>query len=223
MSFNDAKLLAAFGSSISWSYNWGASESGSLNGVEFVPMMWGLNDVSSFASKVGSATHVLSFNEPDLGEQANIDPANAAKQHIAGMKSLVGKVKIGSPAITNGAGTSPLMGIDWLNQWFKECAGQCPVDFVAFHWYATADSIDYFKKHVADVIAAAQANGVNKVWLTEFAPAGSAADQASFMKEAVAFLESTPAVERYAGFMASSNTLLSGTSLNSVGAAYAGM
>ena len=184
-------------------------------------MMWGLNQVSGFASQVGSATHVLSFNEPDLAAQSNIDPKTAATQHIAGMKSLAGKVQIGSPAVTNGDSTSPLMGLPWLNQWFKDCAGQCPVDFVAFHWYAGADQIDYFKTYVNSVIAAAAANGVSKVWLTEFAPSGSAAAQATFMQEAVAFLDSTAAVERYAGFMASDGALLSGSSLNSVGSAYA--
>lgn len=185
-------------------------------------MMWGLNDVSSFASKAGSATHVLSFNEPDLGEQANIDPKTAAEKHISGMKDLVGKVKIGSPAVTNGDSQSPLMGIPWLNKWFEECAGACPVDFVAFHWYATADSFDYFKQHVQDVVDAAAAQGINKVWLTEFKPEGSADAQAAFMKEAVPYLDSHPAVERYAAFMASEGTMLTSGKLNSLGSAYAG-
>lgn len=183
--------------------------------------MWGQNDVSSFASSVGSATHVLSFNEPDLAAQSNIDPATAAKLHKQGMASLVGKVEIGSPAITNGAGTSPLMGVDWLDQFFKECGTSCPVDFVAYHWYATADSIDYFKQHTQDVINVAAKYGVSKVWLTEFQPSGTADAQAAFMKEAVPFLDSTPAVERYAAFMASDGALLSGGSLNAVGSAYA--
>ncbi len=221
ISFNDASLVSKFGSSVSWAYNWASTESESLS-VDYVPMMWGLNDVSNFASKVGSATHVLSFNEPDLGEQANIDPATAATKHIEGMKGLGSNVQIGSPAVTNGDSQSPLMGIPWLNKWFEACAGNCPVDFVAFHWYATADSFDYFKQHVEDVVAAAAAQGINKVWLTEFQPAGSPEAQASFMKQAVEYLDSNPAVERYAAFMASEGTMLTGGSLNALGSAYAG-
>ena len=134
------------------------------------------------------------------------------------MKSLVGKVKIGSPAVTNGGGT---MGIQWLNDFFTACAGQCNIDFVAFHWYDSASNFAYFEKHVNDVITAANNNGVAKVWLTEFAPSGSADAQASFMKQAVEFLDSNTSVERYAAFMASPDTLLSGTSLNTIGSAYA--
>ena len=217
ISFNDASLVSAFGSSVSWAYNWASTESGKLD-VEYVPMMWGRNDVAGFADKVGSATHVLSFNEPDLGAQANIDASTAAKLHQQGMASLVGKVKIGSPAVTNGAGD---MGTGWLDAFFTACGGSCGVDFVAYHWYATADSFDYFKQHTEDVIAVAAKYGISKVWLTEFEPSGSDDAQASFMKQAVAYLDSNPAVERYAAFMASDGTMLTGGSLNSVGSAYA--
>lgn len=222
ISFNDASLVAAFGNSVSWSYNWASTESGNLDGVEYVPMMWGTNSVSNFASQVGSATHVLSFNEPDLSSQSNIDPVTAAKLHVQGMQSLVGKVQIGSPAVTNGAGTSPAMGVDWLSQFFKACGSDCPVDFVAYHWYAGSGDIAYFKQHTQDIINVANQNGVSKVWLTEFQPTdGDASAQAAFMQEAVAFLESTAAVERYAAFMASDGTMLTGNSLNTVGKAYA--
>ncbi|KAK5949850.1 hypothetical protein OHC33_009035 [Knufia fluminis] len=220
ISFNDASLVSAFGSAVSWSYNWGATAPGTIgNGVEFVPMMWGRNDVDSFASKVGSATHVLSFNEPDLAEQAGIDAQTAADLHKQGMADLVGKVQIGSPAVTNGANG---MGVDWLDAFFTACGKDCPVDFVAYHWYATADSIDYFEKHTQDVIDVANKYGISKVWLTEFKPEGSADAQAAFMKQAVPFLDGKAEVERYAAFMASEGTMLTGGKLNSLGSAYAG-
>lgn len=222
ISFNDASLVSAFGNSVSWAYNWAATESGNLGGVEYVPMMWGKDNVDSFASTVGSATHVLSFNEPDLGEQANIDPQTAATLHKQGMQDLVGKVQIGSPAVTNGNSDSPPMGVKWLTQFFTACGKDCPVDFVNMHWYAGAENFDYFKQCVDDVVTVAQNNGISKVWVTEFAPSGSADAQASFMKQAVAYLDGNAAVERYAAFMASDGTLLSGKSLNSVGSAYAG-
>lgn len=138
------------------------------------------------------------------------------------MNPLAGQVQIGSPAVTNGAGTNPLMGIDWLNAWFEACNGECKVDFVAFHWYDSASNMAYFQSHVQDVITAAKANGVSKVWLTEFGATGSDSDVANFVSQAVEFLESTDAVERYAYFMCSDGILIDGTSISSpVGAAYA--
>lgn len=229
LSYNDASLTNAFsGKGITWAYNWAAGPGGSiLPGVEFVPMLWGQNSVSAWSGAAAQAIangakHALSFNEPDHTEQANMDPSTAAKSHIANMNPLAGQVAIGSPAVTNGAGTSPLMGIDWLSAWFKACGGQCKVDFVAFHWYDSASNFAYFKKHVQDVIDLAAANGVGKVWLTEFGATGSDSDVASFIQQATSFLDSTPAVDGYAYFMVQNGILVNGNSLSSLGTAYAG-
>ena len=190
-------------------------------------MCWGLSSTGSFAAAASSAIasgskHVLSFNEPDLAAQSNIDPATAAKNHIQYLNPFSGSAEIGSPAVTNGAGTSPLMGIDWLNTFFTDCAGQCKVDFVAFHWYGDASNVADLKAHTQAVIDAASANGVSKVWLTEFGASGSDSDVASFLTEAMSFLDSTAAVERYAYFMASDGILLSGSGLSALGDAYEG-
>jgi hypothetical protein len=190
-------------------------------------MLWGQKSVSNWKSAAASAIaagakHALSFNEPDLGEQANMDPATAAKLHIDNMNPLSSQgLSIGSPAVTNGAGTSPLMGIDWLNEFFSACAGNCKVDFVAFHWYDQAANLPYFKTHVQNVINAAAQNGVSKVWLTEFGASGSDSEVANFISEATSFLDSTPAVERYAYFMCSDGILVKGNSLSTIGSAYA--
>ncbi|KIW41441.1 hypothetical protein, variant [Exophiala oligosperma] len=228
LSYNTASLTDAFaGKAISWVYNWGSTPDGTpLSGAEYVPMFWGSQSVSGWSSAVSSAIssgskHVLSINEPDLASQANLDPETAAKLHIANVAPLSGQVQIGSPAVTNGAGTSPLMGIDWLNAFFKACAGQCNIDFVAFHWYADAGQIANFQQHVQDVIDAASSNGVNKVWLTEFGATGSDSDVANFLSQAVEYLEGQSAVERYAYFMCSDGILVNGNSISSpIGSAY---
>jgi len=224
LSYNTAALTDAFaGTGMSWAYNWAASPAGSIvSGATYVPMLWGLNAVGAWGAAAAAAissgsTAALSFNEPDLSTQSNIDPATAAKNHIQYMNPL--NVEVGSPAITNGAGTSPLMGIDWLNSFFESCAGNCKVDFVAFHWYSDASQTDYFKQHVTDVIGNATAAGVSKVWLTEFGTTGG--DTASFLQEVLPFLESTPEVEKYAFFMCAAPQTLTGTTLNSVGQVYA--
>ena len=219
LAYNKASLLSAFnGDSMSWAYNWADSAGGSIpSGIEYVPMCWGLNSAPGCASAAAGASHVLSFNEPDLGAQSNIDPATAAKNHIQYVNPIGSHAQIGSPAITNGAGTSPLMGIDWLNSFFDKCAGQCKVDFVAFHWYDSNQHIAYFKQHVQDVIDAAAKHGVNKVWMTEFGTTDG--DSPDFIQQATSFLDSTAAVERYAYFMVD-GILVNGNSLSSAGNAY---
>lgn len=221
ISFNDAGSIAAFGQAVSWSYNWASTVTTNIDGVQFVPMMSGRPDVDAFAAKVGGATHVLGFNEPDLGTQADMDPQTAVQLHRQGMQDLYGKVSIGSPSITNGDSDVPLMGVKWLDQFFSACGPACPVDFVTFHWYATAD-IEGFKQHTQSVIDLAAKHGIQRVWLTEFKPDGDQDAQVAFMKEAVAYLDATPAVERYAAFMASEGTMLTGGALNTLGSAYVG-
>lgn len=220
LSYNDAGLLSAFdGTGMSWAYNWADAESGSLpSGVEFVPMCWGPESIATCGQNAAGAQHVLSFNEPDLDEQADMSPEAAAKGHIEALNPLgAAGASIGSPAITNGG--SP-MGIDWLNRFFEACNGECTVDFVTFHWYDSANNIGYFKQHVQDVIDASKQNGVNKVWLTEFGV--TSGDAASFIEESTAFLDSTPEVERYAYFMAAEGNLVQGSGLSTAGKAYAG-
>ncbi|KAI1609895.1 glycosyl hydrolase catalytic core-domain-containing protein [Exophiala viscosa] len=228
LSYNTASLTDAFaGKDISWAYNWGNAADGSIvSGAEYVPMLWGLDAVDDWASAAASAIssgseHALSFNEPDLSSQSNIDPATAATNHIKYMNPLSGQVQIGSPAVTNGVGTSPPLGTTWLSQFFEACNGECDVDFVAFHWYGT--SISDFESHVQDVISTASSNGVSKVWLTEFGATGSDSDVADFLTQAVAYLDSQSAVERYAYFMCSDGILVDGSSVSSpIGEAYLG-
>ncbi|KIV81826.1 hypothetical protein PV11_03978 [Exophiala sideris] len=227
LSYNTASLTDAFaGKGITWAYNWGAGADGSIvSGAEYVPMLWGLDSLDAWASAAASAIaagsqHALSFNEPDLSSQSNIDPATAATNHIKYMNPLSGQVQIGSPAVTNGVGSSPAMGTTWLSQFFEACNGECKVDFVAFHWYGS--SISDLESHVQDVISTASANGVSKVWLTEFGATGSDADVATFLTQATEYLDSQSAVERYAYFMCSDGILVDGSSISSpIGEAYA--
>ena len=227
LSYNSASVLSDF-SSMSWAYNWGDSASGTVpSSMEYVPMCWGLSSTGSFAAAASSAIasgskHVLSFNEPDLAAQSNIDPATAAKNHIQYLNPFSGSAEIGSPAVTNGAGSSPAMGTTWLSQFFTACAGQCKVDFVAYHWYGDASNVADLQKHTQDVISTAAANGVSKVWLTEFGASGSDADVSSFLSSAMEYLDGQEAVERYAYFMASDGILVSGNGLSALGDVYQG-
>jgi hypothetical protein len=75
---------------------------------------------------------VSSFNEPDNSGQAAMTPQQAAdawKQHI---QPYAGRVKLVSPAITNGA--PPSMGTGWMDQFIAACTG-CTIDAIAVHIY----------------------------------------------------------------------------------------
>jgi len=228
LSYNTASLTDAFsGTGMTWAYNWAASAGGTLvSGVEYVPMLWGLGSTSGWASAAASAissgsSHLLSFNEPDLSTQSNIDPSTAATNHITYMNPLAGQAQIGSPAVTNGVGSNPPMGTTWLQQFFDACNGECKVNFVAFHWYGSATDFASLQSQVQDIITTANNNGVDKVWLTEFGASGSDDEVASFLDQALPWLDSQSAVERYAYFMCSDGILLSGNSVSSpVGTAY---
>jgi Glycosyl hydrolase catalytic core len=230
LAYNSAALTNAFAGAMSWAYNWADHPDGSLpSGMEFVPMLWGqkkFGDWDAAAKKAiaAGAKYLQSFNEPDLAGQANMDTATAAAAHIKYMNPYAGQAKIGSPAITNGgpSGGTDGLGLGWLQNFFDKCNGNCKVDFVSFHWYDSAENVAYFKNYVQDVIAMAKKNGVNKVWMTEFAADGSDAQVAKFLSEVLPFLDSNDAVERYAYFMCSEGRLVSGSGMSVVGKAYAG-
>ncbi|RVX68991.1 hypothetical protein B0A52_08058 [Exophiala mesophila] len=225
LSYNSASLTSLFsGKGISWVYNWAAVADGPiLPGADYVAMLWGEKSIDTWSASAAAAissgtTHVLSFNEPDHAEQANMDPTVAAQTHIDYLNPLADQVSIGSPAITNGG--SP-MGIQWLENFFSACGAQCKVDFVAFHWYDAASNFAYFEKHVEDVISLAQRQGIEKVWLTEFGASGSEDEVAAFLRQAVDYLDGNPAVERYAYFMCSDGILVDGNAIsNPIGEEY---
>lgn len=72
------------------------------------------------------------MNEPDLDTQANLSPTDAAtlwKDHI---QPFAGKVKLVSPAVTNGVKTEKGadMGVPWLLDFVAACQG-CTIDAYA--------------------------------------------------------------------------------------------
>jgi hypothetical protein len=201
--------LAALAPGITWWYNWSPSPDSTLStgyyaqvGVEFVPMIWGGTfDTTKLATQVpASAKFLLTFNEPNFGDQSNLTPQQAAAlwptvQAFAQSEGL----KIVSPAVNYCSGncneTDPYV---WLSDFFSACQG-CEVDYVAVHWYAcTQDALTgYLQKFETEF---------NKpIWLTEFSCldgslAATVANEQSYVKEAIAALEADPMVFRYSWF-----------------------
>ncbi|KAF2665485.1 hypothetical protein BT63DRAFT_377881 [Microthyrium microscopicum] len=223
VSYNTASLLAPFGSSISWAYNWGSNPSGSMpSNVVYEPMLWTSQDQSrvntwnadATAAIAAGAQHLLGFNEPDLSTQSNIDPATAAAGWKKDMEPLACKARLVSPAVTNGGAPS---GLTWLSSFLSACSG-CTIDAVAIHWYDSATNIAYFKQHVSDAYTA---GGNRPIWITEFGASGTDDQVSAFFAAVLPWLDAQPYVERYAYFMANDGILLSSaTTLSAIGKAY---
>jgi hypothetical protein len=71
-----------------------------------------------------------------------MSPQQAATAWKQYMQPFAGRVKLVSPAITNGA--PPNMGTGWMDQFLKACTG-CTIDVIAFHIYDSATNVAYFQ------------------------------------------------------------------------------
>jgi hypothetical protein len=197
--------MQALSPGISWWYNWallpdeGVRDMVASLGVEFVPMVWGQNSLGDADAAVAAGEKfLLAFNEPNFGSQANITAQQAAAlwpqvEAIAEAHHLA----IVSPALNYCGGscnaTSPFT---WFDDFFAACP-DCKVDYLAVHWYACTRSA--LESYIG------QMKKYNRpIWLTELACLDqndkSVPVQKAYMTDALDYLESEPAVFRYAWF-----------------------
>jgi hypothetical protein len=211
----DLTALANGGKGISWWYNWalvpdqGLGSAYTSIGVDFVPMQWGGNFTASgdLSQIPGTASWLLAFNEPEDANQANLTPQQAAAlwpqlEQIANSHNP--KLKLVSPAVNYCGGncneTSPFT---WLDQFFAACTN-CQVDAIAVHWYScSASDLNGYIQGTSNSPGMTKYN--KPIWLTEFAMLGSGcatteAAESSYLSAALPYLESEPAVARYAWF-----------------------
>ena len=203
--------LPVLSKGVSWFYNWGISPGLQITNVfdrymEYIPMAWnGVNadGLRTFKARYPECRYLLAFNEPNLTDQANMTPAQAATRWPA-VKAIAQELnlKIVSPAMNYGTLPGYHDPITWLDEFFT-LVPLSDVDGIAVHCYmnnvpALQSFINRFKKY-------------NKpIWLTEFCAyeqnQGLTPDkQKDFMVEAVTYLENDPDVARYAWFIGRSN------------------
>ncbi|KAH9943114.1 glycosyl hydrolase catalytic core-domain-containing protein [Epithele typhae] len=192
---------------VQWYYTW--SPSPTQADLEFVPMLWGTNQVDQWDGTINKTvqdlhvTHVLGFNEPEIQGQSNIDPQEGAalwKAHIEPLRGL--GVQLGSPAPSG----SPA-GKQWLLDFMDACQGGCSVDFIAVHYYDINST--GFMEYLEDYHNTFQ----RSMWVTEWACQNfnnadmqcSQQDVVDFMNSTQAFMDSTDWVERYGWFGAMEN------------------
>lgn len=209
-SFTQVTDLPLMSPYISWDYNWGNTPSNDAamwfdaNEMDFCPMCWNGNynadAIRAFVAAHPNTKYLLGFNEPNLTDQANMTPAQAAaiwSPVVALAKEL--NLKLVSPAMNYGTLAGYSDPIKWLDEFFA----QPNVDIndiyaISIHCYMSSASavqgyVEKFEKY-------------NKpIWMTEFCAwdpvPGSVTTQMDYMCAVLNYLEANPKVERYAWFI----------------------
>lgn len=196
-----------------WVYNWGASadwgRSPKVKGTpwrnqEFVPEKWGHGGDSDWKKIANNSayTHLLSYNEPDHGEQSNVSVDRAIAEWP---RHLQTGLRLGSPATTDFA---------WLHRFMDECDKRnYRVDYVAIHayWGGSGSAVqvssvkDWYRKlkeiHEKTgrpIWITEWNNGAN--WTHEAWPSDKAEQQEKqrkFMEEVLAMMDTCSFIERY--------------------------
>jgi hypothetical protein len=208
--------FAALSPGVSWWYNWtsGPNSAAPSNYVsqyamDYLPMLWNGNfnaaSIVSYLKANSGIKYMLVLNEPNLVDQANLTPQQAATlwPQYEAIAAQTG-VKIVGPAITWGTMTNYEDPVVWLDAFYAAYHAannnrDPQIDYLAFHWYdygldAQLDRLTKYGK---------------PFWVTEFANWHSQNDGAQIdtlakqemqMTTMVATCESRADVFRYAWF-----------------------
>ena len=209
-SFSQVTDLPLMSPYISWDYNWGNTPTNDAalwfdaNEMDYCPMCWNGNynadAIRAYVAAHPNTKYLMGFNEPNLTDQANMTPAQAAaiwSPVVALAKEL--NLKLVSPAMNYGTLAGYSDPIKWLDEFFA----QPNVDIndiyaISIHCYMSSTAavqgyVERFEKY-------------NKpIWLTEFCAwdpvPGSVTTQMDYLCAVLNYLEANPRVERYAWFI----------------------
>ena len=210
--------LQALAPGVSWWYNWAAkpginatvSALKSTYQMDYFPMLWDENSdpaaMTTYLLANPGIQYLLLMNEPNLVDQANLLPADAAAQwpKYEAVAKATG-VKLVGPAITWGtmAGYSdPVVWMDaFIAAYQAANAGRSPqIDYLAFHWYdyGLGDQLDRLLKYGKPFWVTEMAN-----WhaSNDGAQIDTLAKQKTQMTAMVALCEGRADVFRYAWFI----------------------
>lgn len=200
--------FALLGPAVSWSYNWANTPAASQEnmyqqyGIQFVPMCWNNNYSAEniaayYAAHTDKQNYLLGYNEPNLTDQANMTPTQAA----ANWEDLVtlaknNNARLISPAMNWGTLSGYSNGVQWLQEFFTKVN---PDDIygIAVHIYMNAAKATLGDLQRYKVFG-------KPLWLTEFCAwdgCSSSAAQCHFMAQCINSLEQDPDLERYAWFI----------------------
>jgi len=191
----------------SWSYNWGPAPADVINTVfkenqmDFFPMAWNggysPDKIRAYKAENPHCEYILGFNEPNLTDQCNYTPAQAA-EFWPGLKALADELnmKLISPAMNYGTLAGYSDPIKWLDEFFS-LIPLSDVDGIAIHCYMSnaggvKSYINMFKKYG------------KPIWMTEFCAwdgGVSPTSQMNYMCEIINYMEADPDIVRYAWFI----------------------
>ena len=213
-------------SKASWYYDWSPSRIDHIGSArpEFVPMIWGAKntDSATLATARSQGSVLLGFNEPDMSSQSNMTVEQALdlwpKLQTTGLR-------LGSPAVAADAATPG----GWLDRFMSGAAARgYRVDFITVHWYGSdfrpGSAVDQLRTYLQAIHDRYRL----PIWVTEYAlisfsgggsqyPAPD--QQAAFVSQSAAMLDSLSYVERYAWFGLVASGAQTGTALFQNGAA----
>ncbi len=196
---------------ISWGYNWAAggfnailNEAASEAGFLYYPMIW--NGGGNWASQIRNykqahpeCEYILAFNEPNLTDQANMTPKQAAEKWEP-VKNLAKELnmKIVAPVMNYGTLAGYSDPIQWLDEFFRQ-PGVSIDDVAALSIHCYMDYPSSIKSYVERFRKYGK-----PVWMTEFcaweAENISMEKQREYMSEVINYFEAEPLIERYAWF-----------------------
>lgn len=204
---SDLPILSPY---ISWDYNWGNTPTDNAalwfdaNEMDYCPMCWNgkydADKIRAFVAAHPKTKYLLGFNEPNLTDQANMTPSQAAAlwpQVVALAKEL--GLKLVSPAMNYGTLAGYNDPIKWLDEFFAQPGVSIDdIYAISVHCYMSSASavqayIEKFQKYD------------KPIWLTEFCAwdpvPGSVNTQMDYMCAVLNYLEQEPSVERYSWFI----------------------
>lgn len=213
--FKQTEDLPLLSSSCSWAYNWGNTQNNGAalwfdsNDMDFCPMVWNAgysaDRIREYVKAHPRTKYLLGFNEPNLTDQCNMTPQQAA-QYWPAVVDLAKELglKLVSPAMNYGTLAGYSEPTKWLDEFFAQPnVSLDDIDAIAVHCYMSSSSavkgyIEMFRKYG------------KPVWLTEFCAwdpvPGSVDSQISYMCSVLNYLEQEPLVERYAWFIPRSSS-----------------
>ncbi|MBT3229752.1 MAG: hypothetical protein HOD43_11135 [Candidatus Marinimicrobia bacterium] len=219
LAFNlsDTSDFNALKSGVSWWYNWYYEPSASEGyyaeyEMEFIPMLWGgnpsqnsMNQMKGFILEHPEIEYLLVMNEPNLTDQANRTPQQAANDWLiyeqvqADLAEYDRSIYLVGPAMNWGTMTNYSDPVVWLDAFYDAfwllASREPQIDYLAFHWY------DYGLEFQLDRL---QKYG-KQIWITELANWNAQVDsyqkQIQQMGDMVAICEEREDVFRYAWFI----------------------
>lgn len=213
---SDAKKIDDL--NVSWYYTWGVRSYNESINAQFVPMVWGSEQAESDGDLAyikknyedGTFTHLLTFNEPDLADQANMT-VDQALSYWEKLESI--GIPLSSPVVS-----SYTQG-GWLDEFMEKAIERgYRIDFIAVHSYQSFYTSGEVNKLKSDVLDVLYEKYQKPIWLTEFGAVDiiardankqtkqvssscTAANAQKYIEQSTNMLEQCGYVERYSWFL----------------------